>query len=150
MLNLGTIFRRVLSLTLHPFYRRERRHYYPVNRRMALPQKWSGESAGNTQLKVVRLLCVLSISRIAVCSVWKQQCWLCVINKLCLVCSVWTHQCCVSLINCVQCEYSSADCVSSVNCCVRCVQCEHSSADCVPSINCLFSVNTAVLTVCLQ
>jgi hypothetical protein len=69
MQHLGTIFRRVLSLALYPFYRLERRHHYPLNRRMAWPQKRSAESAEDTKLKVDRLLCVLSISRIAVCAV---------------------------------------------------------------------------------
>ena len=68
-LHLGTIIRRVLSHTLHPFYRRERKHHYPINRRMASPKKRPGESAGDIRLKVVRLLCVLSISGIGVCSV---------------------------------------------------------------------------------
>lgn len=77
---LGTIFRRVLNLTLHPFYRRERRHHYPINRRMTMPQKRSGKFAGDVQLKMVRLLCVISIYRTAVCSVCTQQCCVSSIN----------------------------------------------------------------------
>jgi hypothetical protein len=83
MLHLGTIIRRVLSLALHPFYRRQRRHHHPIKRTMAWPQIRSGELAGEN---------------------WRWFVWF----------VFWVYP----ELRCVQCEHSSADCVSSINCCV--------------------------------
>ena len=64
MLHLGTIFRSVLSLTLHPFLPPGMEAPLSHKQEDVLATDRSAESAGHTQMNVV-----LSVSRMAVCSV---------------------------------------------------------------------------------